>query len=134
MEKEEKISKKEKQEPGEKITVTLEIEPVLDSEKGISLKELRKGDQILVKIRDSRDIARYLATLLGGKKGSQDLPLSTSIEEIRVEEGQRYVLITRFSPGVLGKTILSGDLKVRLTKRRRKIFNLIANLLRRERR
>ena len=134
MKKRERIDREEKGEGKEKITVTLKIEPVLDSERGISLKELRKGDQILVKIRDSRDIAKYLATLLGGKKGSQDLPLTTSIEEIRMEDRERYALITRFSPGVLGETVLPGDLKIKLVKRRRKIFSLIANLLRRERR
>ncbi len=134
MKKEEKTAKEEKQEAGEKITITLRIEPVLDSQYGIFPKELRKGDQILVKIEDSRDIAQYLSALLGGKRGHQSFPLPTPIEEIRMEEEQRYVLTTRFGPGVLGETVLSGNLKVRLLKRKRKILNLITDLLRGERR
>jgi hypothetical protein len=87
-------------------TIVLNTELVTDaSSSSVEIEKLRKNDLILVKILDSRDIAQYLSRLLGGCKGEEVIPLSTIVEEVR-EEGEQWVVRTRFSPGILGEAVV----------------------------
>lgn len=115
----------------EKITVVLRISLIPDRQKGVLIGDLKKGTRVLVKIVDSRDIAQYLATLLGGKQGSEIVSFPAPVEEIKVDELGKYTVITRFGPGVLGKTICEENVKIKLAKKRRGLFSLITKLLKR---
>jgi hypothetical protein len=97
-------------------TIVLRTELVTDdSSSSIEIEKLRKNDLILVKISDSRDIAQYLARLLGGCKGEEVIPLSVILEEVR-EEGNQWVVRTRFSPGIVGEGLVKRKATVRRLK------------------
>ncbi|NIM02782.1 hypothetical protein GTN66_01320 [bacterium] len=96
--------------------IVLKTELVTDtSSSSVEIEKLKKNDLILVKILDSRDIAKYLSRLLGGCKGEEVVPLSTIVEEVRTE-GERWAVRTRFSPGILGETLVEKKTKVRRLK------------------
>ncbi len=94
-------------------TIILKIELILDSLKGCAAKNLKKGDLILAKIIDIRDIAQYLSTLLGGKQQEEIIPLVASVENVEIQKDQ-VIVKTRFSPGIIGRTTLSSDNKVKI--------------------
>ncbi len=105
------------------MTIFLETELVLeDSVEGVPSNKLQKGDLVLAKIVDKRDIAQYLSRLLGGKKQDEIIPLTIPIETIEIEKEKvgGVNVYTRFSAGVVGLACLSSDDKVKLVKRTRK--------------
>lgn len=95
--------------------VVLRIEPVLSPVSGRPIKELEFGDEIQVRITDERDIADYLAELLGGKVDSMRVPIHTKIIEVKPLEGGNVGVLTQFGPGILGMFKIQEDAKV-LTK------------------
>jgi len=100
-------------------TIVLRTELVTDTSPGsVDIERLRKNDVILVKILDSRDIAKYLSHLLGGCKGEEIIPLSTIVEEMK-EEGNYWTVKTRFSPGIAGEAIVEKSAKVKRLKAQR---------------
>lgn len=96
-------------------TITLKIELVLNSSQGVVSKNLRKGDLILAKIVDLRDIAQYLSKLLGGKQQDEIIPLAVPVDNVEIKEG-RVIVKTRFSPGIMGKDVLALEDKVEVIK------------------
>ncbi|MFB0527231.1 MAG: hypothetical protein ACETVO_07175, partial [bacterium] len=97
-------------------TIVLNTELVTDgSSSSVEIEKLRKNDLILVKILDSRDIAQYLSRLLGGCKGEEVVPLSTIVEEVK-DEGERWAVRTRFSPGILGEALVEKKARVKRLK------------------
>lgn len=101
-------------------TVFLETELVLENSlRGILPHKLQKGDLVLAKIVDTRDIAHYLSRLLGGRKDNKVIPLTVTIEKIETKEEQ-ILVYTRFSPRVMGLTYLSFQDRVKLVKKAKK--------------
>ncbi|MFB0527982.1 MAG: hypothetical protein ACETVT_03775 [bacterium] len=97
-------------------TIVLNTELVTDgSSSSVEIEKLRRNDLILVKILDSRDIAQYLSRLLGGCKGEEVVPLSTIVEEVK-DEGERWAVRTRFSPGILGEALVEKKARVKRLK------------------
>jgi len=99
------------------------------SSSSVEVGRLRKNDLILVKISDSRDIAQYLSRLLGGCKGDEVVPLSAIVEEVR-EKADKWVVRTRFSPGIVGEALVEKKARIKRLKPRkftieRKKFHLI---------
>jgi hypothetical protein len=110
------LNQAEKQVNRKEGTIVLRTELVTDdSSASVEIEKLRKNDLVLVKIIDSRDIAQYLSRLLGGCKGEDIIPLSTIVEEVR-EEGNQWVVRTRFSPGIVGEAVVEKRAKVRRLK------------------
>lgn len=105
-------------------TITLKIELVLDSLKGIAAVNLRKGNLVSAKIVDMRDIARYLSKLLGGEQQDEIVPLVVPVDNVEIRE-QQVMIKTRFSPGIIGKTILSQEDKVEIIKQTNPIVAFI---------
>jgi len=111
----EKIKEKQPFKRREYSLVVLKIEPVLSPVSGRPIKELEFGDEIQVRITDERDIADYLAELLGGKVDSMRVPIHTKIIEVKPLEGGNVGVLTQFGPGILGMFKIQEDAKV-LTK------------------
>ena len=92
--------------------VVLKVDPVLSPVRGIPIKDLEFGDEIQVRITDERDIADYLATLLGGKVDSIRIPIYTKIIEVKELEGDNVGVIVQFGPGIMGMFKIPSDAKV----------------------
>ncbi|MCK5533722.1 hypothetical protein KAI68_01295 [bacterium] len=105
-------------------TVFLETELVLAdsiSMEGVISHKLKKGNLVLAKIVDQRDIAQYLAHLLGGKKEEEIVPLTIAVDKIEIDQDNVKVY-TRFSPRVVGLSCLCLQDKVKIIKKEKISF------------
>jgi hypothetical protein len=92
--------------------IVLKVDPVLSPVKGTEIKGLEFGDDIQVRITDEREIADYLATLLGGKVDSIRMPIYVKIVEVKELEGDSVGVLTQFGPGIMGMFKVPSDVKV----------------------
>ena len=100
-------------------TVFLETELVLQDSMATDIvmaHKLKKGDLVLAKIVDQRDIAQYLARLLGGKKEEKIVPLAIAVDRIELDE-KKVKVYTVFSPRVLGISILPIEDRLKIVKK-----------------
>jgi hypothetical protein len=109
-------------------TITLKVELVLDSSRGTPSKTLHKGDVVLAKIVDLRDIAQYLSKLLGGKQQDEIIPLPVPVDNVEIKD-DRVIIKTRFSPGIMGKDIMAPEDKVQLVKAKNPVLAFIKRFL-----
>lgn len=92
---------------GVQLTVTLE-----DDENGREVSRLAEGDVIITRITDERDIAHYLAHLVGAKKEGEMIPLPTSVKKIAME-GELAEVHVYFAPNIIGVAHLKTDTRVK---------------------
>jgi len=96
------IDKQERTKRPDQSLIVLTVEPVLSPVSGVSIQDLEFGDEIQVRITDERDIADYLAELLGAKVDSIRVPVYTKIIEVKELETGDQGVFTQFGPGILG--------------------------------
>ena len=108
---EEEINQRMRKKPDQSLIV-LKVDPVLSPVKGTEIKQLEFGDNIQVRITDERDIAEYLAMLLGGKVDSIRVPIYAKIVEVRELGGESVGVLTQFGPGIMGMFKVPSDVKV----------------------
>lgn len=96
-------------------TLRIHLALVAD-EGGTPLSEVREGDQLSVLLSDSRDIAHYLAKLLGALNENGPHPFEAPVETIQKERG-RVRLYVRLSAGILGVAEAPEGFLVRRTPR-----------------
>jgi hypothetical protein len=106
------IEKQEKKNRTDQSLVVLAVDPVLSPVSGTSIQDLEFGDEIQVRISDNRDIADYLAELLGGKVDSIRVPVFTKIVEVKELETGDIGVFTQFGPGILGMFKVPEDVKI----------------------
>lgn len=100
---------------GEKLIlrVALDADP-----QGIRASQLRAGDTVAAEIIDPRDIAQYLAKLLGGRTQEGLIPLLAPVESVKTaDQGKEAVVQVRFSSGVCGQVRLPADIKIKVIAR-----------------
>jgi hypothetical protein len=106
------IEKQEQQDKVEQSLIVLAVDPVLSPVSGTSIQDLEFGDEIQVRISDEREIADYLAELLGAKVDSIRVPIFTKIIEVRELETGDLGVFTQFGPGILGMFKVPEDVKI----------------------
>ena len=92
--------------------IVLKVDPVLSPVKGTEINGLEFGDDIQVRVTDERDIADYLAALLGGKVDSIRVPIYAKIVEVKELEGDSVGVLSQFGPGIMGMFKVPSDVKV----------------------
>jgi len=96
--------------------LVLHVDPAGVGEEGVPSREVRVGDSIRVLLTDGRDIARYLAKLLGASDDQGPRPFEAPVEECR-QEGDRVQIQVRLSTGILGLVELSAEAPVSIIRR-----------------
>lgn len=98
--------------------VMLQCEPELSPVSGTEAAKLEVGDDILVRIIDSRDIARYIKSLLLQQKGyrseqsNENPPIAGIIKDkISLETGN-VRFIVEFGPGIMGQLHCQQEIKI----------------------
>lgn len=91
----------EQTEHGMETQIELMVQLVHNGSDTIHAQDLVRGDMVMTEIVDDRDIARYIAHLLGGLEGDQRVPLYAVVEDI-VRDGVQMHVKLRFSPGIAG--------------------------------
>lgn len=102
----------QKKEPQKHITLStsLAISPV----SGVSVKELKEGQMVVLRIVDERPFGRYIATLLGARDGERTIPIVAPVKEVQEIEPVFVKVTTSLAPGILGEAIESEDVKALL--------------------
>ena len=106
------IDKQNQEEREEHSLIVLSVDPVLSPVSGTSIQDLEFGDEIQVRISDEREIADYLAELLGAKVDSIRVPIFTKIIEVKELETGDLGVFTQFGPGILGMFKVPEDVKI----------------------
>ncbi|MGA2090587.1 MAG: hypothetical protein ABSH12_03900 [Endomicrobiales bacterium] len=102
-----KTAVQENEAVGVHLTVTLE-----NDENGREVSRLAEGDLIISRITDPRDIAHYLAHLVGAKKEGEMIPLPTSVKKVS-SSGDMTEVHVYFAPNIIGVAHLKNDSKVK---------------------
>lgn len=97
---------------GEPGTVWLEVN-ILEDEDGKEVDKIVEGDMVLSQITDTRDIAHYLAHLIGGRREGGMVPLPAVVKKISVLDNECEVQV-HYAPGIIGIARVKKDLKVGL--------------------
>ena len=82
---------------------------LIEDSSGKEAGRLTEGDVIVSQITDTRDIAHYLAHLIGGRR--DDLP--AIVKKVNVLSGNAEVLVY-YAPGIIGIARVASDLRVKL--------------------
>lgn len=92
--------------------ILLKVDPVLSPVSGVEVRELEYGDEIQVRITDERDIADYLAELIGAKVDSVRVPVYSTVVDSKELEGGYLGVFTQFGPGIMGTFRVPEDARV----------------------
>jgi hypothetical protein len=120
--------------PEEAMSLVLQVEMVTSADKkGIPAGDLQPGAMVWARINDQRDIAQYLAKLLGGrvkKNGVKEeiIPLAVPVEEVSIG-GEGTSIKVRFGPAVIGEAIMAEDERVTVMDASSKIGRLWKDML-----
>lgn len=93
-------------------TVWLEVNFVEDKN-GKEAGKLAEGEVVLSQITDTRDIAHYLAHLIGGRKQGTMTPLPAVIRKISVNKDKSEVHVF-YAPGIIGIANVESGFKVKM--------------------
>lgn len=90
---------KEKKELGFVLEVALSISPL----SGILVPDLRRGDRVIVKIIDEREVGMYIARLMGGRRDNKIIPIIAYVEDVVPISEHDVKVIVNLGPGIKGE-------------------------------
>lgn len=96
--------------------VVLRVE-FLQDKNGKEAEKISEGEVVLSKITDDRDIAHYLAHLIGGKKEDGMIPLPSSIRKV-TSGPDGFEVQVYLAPGVAGIGKVSADSRIKVIEMR----------------
>lgn len=104
--------------PFEPLVLRVALEP---SPEGVEAGGLKSGDAVFASITDGRDVARYLARLLGssaegGGEGAS-APISVPVEATSKAADGSVLIRVRFSAGLCGEVSLPRDIRLKAAQR-----------------
>lgn len=96
--------------------VKLDVE-ILEDSNGKPAKKISEGDTVLSLITDERDIAHYLAHLIGGRKDGNMIPLPAMVKKI-ASKNDDFEIYLHYAPSITGLAKIKSEalLKVLETK------------------
>lgn len=103
--------------------VVLICEPDISPFEGKPIRDCIEGDEIIVKIKDGRDSARYFTELLGGSVGDELVPLLAPLVKINKMSDTFVEGFVEFGPGIFGQFFTPPDCKVKMKTESVKIYN-----------
>lgn len=86
---------------------------LIEDEDGICPEDLVEGAIVHSRITDERDIAQYLGKLMGGRSGSEFIPLPSSVAKVEVKDN--YVEVhTDLTPDIIGIAAIPKQAKLKV--------------------
>ena len=82
---------------------------ILEDKNGKTADKISEGDEVLSLITDSRDIAHYIANLIGAKKGSSMIPIPASVKKVFVSKDGVCEIHLTFAPSITGLVKIKKD-------------------------
>lgn len=93
--------------------VRLKVQYAIDPAKGKLIKQLNKGEKLIVKVVDERRTGEFLTTLLGAKKEGKEVPVTGEVVKAEEISADRFKVIVRFGPGIYGEGIVGASIKLK---------------------
>ncbi|MFA6448761.1 MAG: hypothetical protein WCX65_04765 [bacterium] len=103
--------------------IVLITEPEISPFNGKPVRELLEGDQIIVKIKDGREAARYFAELLGGSVNDELVPLCVPVIKTNSMSETFTEVYVEFGPGIFGQFFIPPDVKIKTRNEDVELFN-----------
>ena len=85
--------------------VRLQVDIIQDSS-GKDVSRLEEGEVILTKISDTRDIAHYLANLIGGRRDGAMIPLPAAVKKVSMQSLNSYRVQVNYASGIVGEGLV----------------------------
>jgi hypothetical protein len=92
--------------------VQLEVE-IIEDLGGKPARSICEGDTLLSLITDERDIAYYLAHLIGGRKEGQMVPLAAMVKKISANN-ENFTIHLHYAPSITGLAIVNDQTKLKV--------------------
>ncbi|MDR3256842.1 MAG: hypothetical protein LBT18_04290 [Endomicrobium sp.] len=92
--------------------IKLDVEIFEDSD-GKTAKKIKEGDIVLSVITDERDIAHYLAHLIGGKKNDNMIPLPAIVKKIS-SKNDDFEIYLQYTPSIIGFAKVKNNIKLKV--------------------
>jgi hypothetical protein len=96
------------------LILRIALEP---SPTGFAAGELRAGDVVYAAITDARDVAQYLAKLLGTRVGDGAPSLPAPVEALERGKSGEVLVRVRFSAGLCGDVSVPPDIRLKVSRR-----------------
>lgn len=94
--------------------INMHIEPVLAPIGGTDIDKMNKGDEVLVKVTDDRDVVVYLGQLLDfvDDAGLNKAVYGRIVKHLHNSESQNHMVTLEFGPGVYGTFSVGNKVRV----------------------
>lgn len=93
--------------------IRLKAQFAIDPVKGKTVKQLNKGEKLVVKIVDERRTGEYLMHLLGAKKEGRENPITGEVIKAEEMPNDRYKIFVKFGPGIYGEGWIGASVKLK---------------------
>lgn len=107
--------------------IVLICEPEIAPFDGKPARSLMTGEEVIVKIKDGREAARYFSELLGGSVGDELVPLAVPTVKIDTMSETFVEAYVEFGPGIYGQFFVPPDVKVKTPDENVEIYDPFAN-------
>jgi hypothetical protein len=94
---------------------------ILGDSNGKSVKTIKVGDTVLSTIIDERDLAHYLAHLIGGKKNGNMVPIPVKVKKIFLKN-DTFEIRLHYTPLIVGITKVKTDVKLKVIEPKNKLW------------
>ncbi|MFH1540214.1 MAG: hypothetical protein ABIH66_14765, partial [bacterium] len=85
------------------------------------------GQEVIVKIKDGREAARYFSELLGGSVGDELVPLAVPIVKLDTMSETFVEAFVEFGPGIYGQFFVPPDVKIKVPGENVEIYDPFEN-------
>ncbi|MEW6202374.1 MAG: hypothetical protein AB1546_10380, partial [bacterium] len=103
--------------------VVLICEPEISPFSGRAARQIAVGDEVVVKIKDGRESARYFSELLGGCVGDELVPLLAPVVKIDKGSDTFVEAFVEFGPGIFGEFFIPPEVKIKTKEEVQDIFD-----------
>ncbi len=103
--------------------IVLITEPEISPFHGKPARELIEGDEVIVKIKDGRQAARYFSELLGGVVDDEVIPLCVPVIKTDAMSDTFVETFVEFGPGIFGQFFVPPDVKVKTRDDEVQLYN-----------
>jgi len=107
--------------------IVLITEPEISPFSGKPVREITEGDQVIVKIKDGREAARYFAELLGGCVNDELVPICVPVVKTNQMSDTFVEVFVEFGPGIFGQFFIPPDVKIKTRDEEVEIYNPFQN-------
>lgn len=99
--------------------LNIRVEPMLAPIGGSDIERTQLGDEILVKIVDNREIVPFVMSFVAPEQFMEKAVFGKMVHRTTSQGTENNMVIVEFGPGVYGKFIIAGKIRVQIRERKK---------------